>query len=168
MSAVLPAVIDPIRLAEEGSSLNGELSAKEMPRLRDLIADSSVTAQIILRFSRNAQGRMMEGTVTARLQLVCQRCLGAFEQVVTSEVRVALLREGESRSGLAADADFMEIAGPVSLTALVEDELLLTLPMMPAHPQGGCAQTAQRTEGDASAATAASPFSVLADFRRRQ
>ncbi len=172
MSAELPAAIDPIRLADDGSSLKGELSVQAMPRLRELCRNAAAKVQVNLRFGRGAEGRVMEGTIAMRLDLTCQRCLGALEQDVVATMHVVLLQTGESRSRLPEDADFIEVAAPVSLPELVEDELLLVLPMTPRHPQGECPETApgkgRKDRPDTGTVTSSSPFSVLADLKRKQ
>ncbi len=171
MSAILPDVIDPIRLADEGSSLVGELSVQAMPRLRELCQNpTAMMVQVALRFDRGTHGRMMEGTITTRLELTCQRCLGALEQDVVAQTRVVLLQAGEPHPVLAEEVDFIEVAAPVSLPELVEDELLLALPMTPRHPQGECPHPGRGRTGrlDTDAVTSPGPFAALADLKRKQ
>ncbi|MDA8363616.1 MAG: YceD family protein [Gammaproteobacteria bacterium] len=163
MSAVLPAAIDPIRLADEGSSLEGELPVRTMPRLREACRNPAAMVRVDLHFSRGTYGPVMDGTVTARLELTCQRCLGPVEQDVTAATHVVLLRTGASRSALPEDADFMEVAASVPLAELVEDELLLALPMTPRHPQGAC--SAPGTGHPDSTQADSGPFSALADLK---
>ena len=171
MSAILPDAIDPIRLADEGSSLEGELSVQAMPRLRELCQNpAAMMVQVALRFDRGMHGRMMEGTITTRLELTCQRCLGALEQDIVAKTRVVLSQAGESHPVLAEEVDFIEVAAPVSLPELVEDELLLALPMTPRHPQGECPHPGRgRTDRlDTDTVTPPGPFAALADLKRKQ
>ncbi len=163
MSAVLPAAIDPIRLADEGSSLQGTLPVRTMSRLREACRNPDAVVQVNLRFGRDANGRVMDGTVSACLQLTCQRCLGGLNEEVTARMHVILLRAGESHSALSDDADFMEVAASVSLPELVEDELLLALTMTPRHPQGEC--RAPGTENADRAPADGGPLSALAGLK---
>src|SRR4051812_26818489 len=72
----LPAIIDPIRLADEGTRLVGDLSIKPMRRLAAVCLDADARVSIDLRFDRSARKlREMHGTITAMLQVACQRCL---------------------------------------------------------------------------------------------
>src|SRR5229473_4632557 len=76
MSNSLPAIIDPIRLADEGARLVGDLSAKPMRRLAAVCLDKDARISIDLQFDRSAQKwRRLHGTITAVLRVACQRCL---------------------------------------------------------------------------------------------
>ncbi|MHB8346200.1 MAG: YceD family protein [Acidiferrobacterales bacterium] len=169
MSAILPAAIDPIRLADEGSNLQGVVPVQAMSRLLELCRNPAAMVEVSLRFGRGTHGRMMEGAITTRLQLTCQRCLGVLEQDVVVTMHLGLLQTGESHSGLAEDADFIDVAPPVSLPELVEEEILLALPMTPMHPQGECPTAGTRRMGcpDTDAVTPARPLAALADLRRK-
>ncbi len=170
MFGVLPAVIDPIRLADDGSVLEGEIALEEMSRLRELCRNSEGRVQVSLRFEQAAQGtRIMRGVITARLELTCQRCLKAVTQEIEIAPSLILLRAGESQATLPEEADFLEIAAPVLLSALVEDELVLALPIAPRHPEGECVPALSGTPGPAiETKEPVRPFSALADLKRKE
>ncbi len=173
MFGVLPAVIDPIRLADDGSVLEGEIALEELSRLRELCLTSEGRIRVSLSFEHSAQGtRVMRGVITTRLDLTCQRCLKAVAQEIRVAPNLILLCAGESPATLAEDADFLEIAAPVALSAMVEDEIVLALPIAPRHPEGGCAPAragATRSPDPALAAKEpARPFAALADLKRKE
>lgn len=157
MSDALPAVIDPLRLADEGARLCGELKLQGMPRLAELCADSQGTASIDWQFERGTQGlRHMHGPVRVTLRVICQRCLQPFTLTISADTRLVVLNPGET--GANDEADVLE-AGPWPLSELVENELLLAMPMIPMHPPGECpagAPGASTGTGDKR-----SPFAVL-------
>ena len=132
MSSVLPGQIDPIRLAEEGARLQGSLSTRDMRRL-PVIAPTAV--EIDLEFFKAAPGRWeMRGHVRAMVTLTCQRCLAPLPWLVDCAPQLRFLRsEGADASG---DIEAVTVTGPMRLSELVEDELLLALPMIPLHAEG--------------------------------
>ena len=70
----LPAVVEPIKLADSGTRLTGQLPVKAMGRLRALCLDESDKVSFDLWFDRSSdrtRGRM-QGTIVGRLQVVCQ------------------------------------------------------------------------------------------------
>ncbi|HTP61039.1 MAG TPA: DUF177 domain-containing protein [Burkholderiales bacterium] len=75
--------------------------------------------------------------VDGALQLVCQRCLGVLEYPL--HIRVSLLLAATQAE---MDAEPLDAEGPesivagreMSVQALVEDEMLLAIPIAPRHP----------------------------------
>lgn len=160
----LPAVIDPLRLADEGAELHGALGLGDMPRLLELCADDSGTASVDLYFERGAQGlRQMHGTVRAEVPVVCQRCLMPFRQAISAETWQVLLKPGEPSAVVADDADALVVTKPLPLSEIIEDELLLAMPMIPRHAPGQCRTN---TAESASAIRETNPFAALHRLKR--
>lgn len=162
MSEALPSRVDAMRLAARGASLDNVTPVAAMTRLGDALADASGTVESQLVFTRDAQGRtVIDGRAHAVLQLVCQRCLQSMPFEVDVAVRVAVVGDDGEAQALAADAEpVIGDSGEVSPLALVEDELILALPLVPLHAaDAGC-----RAPADAPPAAAVrreNPFAVL-------
>src|SRR5437762_7573529 len=123
--------IDPIQLADKGARLTGELPLKGMRRLAELCCDEQGAARVDLQFERDPGGlRVMHGSVDVRVGLICQRCMERFDVELKTRPRVLLLKPGE-REDLLEGGDAIAIEHPLPLAQLVEDELLLELPMVP-------------------------------------
>lgn len=141
MSGRLPVHIDPLRLADEGRRLLGELPGSTLTRLREVVNAGSPAAVVAvnLEFARSAQGaRRMYGTISTTVELTCQRCLEPVSIRLEARPDVVLLATDTGPSGMAEAADTLVAEAPVALGLLVEDELLLVLPMVPMHPEGAC------------------------------
>jgi uncharacterized protein len=163
MFDALPAVIDPLRLADEGARLCGELQLQGMPRLAGLCADTQGTASIDWQFERSAQGlRQMHGPVRAAVRAICQRCLQPFTLTISADTRLVLLNAGES--GVNDEADVLE-AKPWSLSELVENELLLAMPMIPMHAPGECQAVTPGPSGEAGRSDRRNPFAALGKLK---
>lgn len=160
MLGCLPATIDPVLLAEKGVRLAGRVPVRDMPRLRALLLDESGEAEIDIAFERSESSgvrRMRGQIVVAAAQMTCQRCLEPVSVRLVAESDAILLREGEEfkeaafgvSSGEASSGETSfgtdaltfepsDKVGPTVLAELIEDELLLVVPMVPMHPLDEC------------------------------
>ncbi len=154
----LPKSLDPERAAEQRLELEGEFGPDLLPRLHECVAGEMgpVTGRLV--FGRDAYGRaLMEGSAQASFPLLCQRCAQVFRHQAQAHWRMVFARSAAEEQALAEhDADVCYHNGPIDVAALVEDELLLALPMAPKHP-GGC-------EAGVPVTSHASPFAELAEM----
>lgn len=135
MSRGLPERGDPLRLAELDRAFEGELPLEAFRRLAGSIEQARDSAWYRLRFERDRKGRAwVHGRVRTSLPLTCQRCLGAFGFPVERQWRLALIREPAEEALLAEGEDAFLVTDPgMRLAELVEDELILALPLVPLH-----------------------------------
>ncbi len=78
------------------------------------------------------------GTLRVSLRVTCQRCLEGMDLQIEASPWLLLLRPEEGQDRLDDEADILVTDKPLSLSALVEDELLLALPMVPTHELSEC------------------------------
>ncbi len=151
-------VIDGLEFARTGSKLHGAWPVAGFSRLRDALRTDEGTLQYDLRGVAQERGYpALHLKVSGALQLVCQRCLGALEFPLHIDVSLGL---AETQAEI--DAEPLAAEGPERIVAgaempvrdLVEDEVLLAIPLAPRH---------ERCEGrDAGAASEErSPFASL-------
>ena len=134
MFSRLPAEIDPLRLADEGRTIEGELSADQFCRLDGLTG----AVKVSLHFERLAHGaRRMHGRIEASVETPCQRCLEPVRLQLRAGPDV-LLKVGETGSKDGSESDVLAVNGPFNLAEYVEDELLLAMPMIPVHTDPTC------------------------------
>ncbi len=167
----LPAVVEPIKLADSGTRLTGQLPVKAMGRLRALCLDESDKVSINLSFERSSDRTLgrMRGTIVASLQVVCQRCLEKMTLVLRAEPSVILIRaqgiliRAQGREDIIGrDTDSLVVDGPILLSNIVEDELLLAMPMVPMHDIDECLAGEHRHRQERP-----NPFSVLGELKHR-
>jgi uncharacterized protein len=171
MSKGLPELIYPHQLARSGRSLQGQIPVARMWRLAETLCSTAGEIVIDLRFGRGNQEHLcIQGTIHSELRLICQRCLGPLSWSADCEVRLALvpaaIPQGRLESGyepLIAQED-----SPLSVVAMVEDELILALPLVPMHPKNVCPGTVV-SDPDVNSDLDAqeSPFAVLKNLKRR-
>ena len=144
MPGKLPDKIDRKRLAQQGAVLEGEIPAAALLRLNAAYRVVE-PAQVQVRFGWSGNHRpQVTGTVSARLESTCQRCLQTFDTVVEATVDVVI---GEAPRDTEQDYELV-LPGdePLNLVELVEDELLLEAPMIPVHPPSACTAPAGASE----------------------
>lgn len=170
MSTPLPDLIDLWRLADANERISGEIELQQMARLSGALLDLEGCARFELEFDRDAKRRArVRGVAAATLQLECQRCLDAVSYPL--RVTVHLVAVG----GLDEAAQLPEECSPllngkekVRLGELIEDELLLALPLVPMHPAGACTHApieSQAGVGVEATSADSNPFAALAALK---
>lgn len=140
MSRQLPELIEPLRLAELRRSLKGDIALKRMKRLAASLMTDEGMANVELNFAYDDTGLpTVSGFVKAELTLCCQRCMEPMVHSVQSRFRLGLVRNDQQAENLAARYEpFLVAEDKSSLTEMVEDELILSLPAVPRHDIEHC------------------------------
>lgn len=140
-----PGTFDAFRVARERDVLEGTLDAVASERLEDRVAEGEAGEGIVqwrIAGTVDSAGRLaLAITIRGEVPVTCQRCLGDFPYPVDRETIAVLARSEQEADGLDATTDDEVLVAdrPLEAAALVEDELLLTLPFAPKHPEGACA-----------------------------
>lgn len=103
----------------------------------------------------------------ARLDLVCQRCLGPVPADLRAERSFLFVPGEEQAAALDAEIedDVLALTRSLDLRELIEDELLLSMPLVPRHP--ACEPLPNpAADDDDTPAERANPFGVLRGLRR--
>ena len=160
---------DALKLSASGESLSGEVDAADLPRVADRLAADAGAAKLAWRLTgcRDEQGRpALTLTLAGSVPLVCQRCLQPFAAIVDQSTELLLARSEAELARL--DAEEIEVVlatQRLDALALVEDELLLSLPFSPRHPDGECAASPMVT-GHESSQERSSPFGQLGELKK--
>jgi uncharacterized protein len=165
-------VQDGVPLAETTLLQNLERLAKEVQGLQP---DSAVhwTAKGELRAQAGAEPQLwLHLQAKADLPLTCQRCMGPviapvevdqwYRFVATEDIAMAEDDESEE--------DLLVMEPHFDLLAVLEDELLMALPLVPMHGQCPQAPTLSAGETDIASESAEkpNPFAVLAGLKKRK
>jgi uncharacterized protein len=127
-------------LADDRVCLDFVIPLAELPRLRAQFAHAERSASGRVCFESVQGMPVAELTVSAPVTLVCQRCLTAVEYRLDCHGRVAMVADGLEAERAPAGLD--TILAPersISVRDLVEEELLLALPLVPLHEDPRCA-----------------------------
>jgi len=134
-------LIEIAQIPQEGRELT--LRAEPVAlRLPEGGPPGQVRADAFLKLTRTSEGVLAEGEVTSTLSLVCSRCSEPFACPIREAFSVYYQRPAgggaEEEVELAAedlDTDFIQ-EGRLDVTALLEQNLLLSLPVQPLCREG--------------------------------
>lgn len=162
--------LKPAEFARAGEKLSGTLAASDLVRLRQQLAGQETAGQsgqvhyevrgVVTERGHDALDLDVRGTV----ELACQRCLEPVQVAFDSHRRIIFAAQADTLGSEydAEDTDVVEAVGTLEVVELIEDEVLLSLPMAPMHAAGAC-QAARADENE----RAESPFAALAQWARK-
>jgi uncharacterized protein len=161
-----PAVIDSLEFARSAQSMSGSLPVASLQRLHDALFDTEGSLSYEVCGGRDARNRaQLALRITGALDLQCQRCLGLLVYVVDVRNTLLLIPPDERANGDIDDveaADAIEASTELDVTSLIEEEVLLSLPLAPRHAEGECASRLEQT----AARAAESAFAKLGALKR--
>ena len=136
MSVALPERVDASRMVQARRSFQGQLPLASLARLRESLATSDGVADYDLEFGRDELGiAYLAVRVDTELPLTCQRTLEVFRHPVHVEQRLGLIHEESEEAALPPGYEPLLIADDaLSLADVIEDELILALPVVPLKP----------------------------------
>ncbi len=165
-------------LCNEGGSLQGSWPLAALTRLAESFsaaADGSVSWALKGSTKQPAGAALqlwVQLTAHAVVPLQCQRCLGPLAQRVEVD-RLIRFVHGEdlaARLDEETEDDVMSVPAALDVQDLVEDELILALPIVPRHdgpcPQPLVPETVQAAGEEMPAAKEPHPFAALAALKR--
>lgn len=171
LTGQLPRSLDPRRLADQGGEIRGRTTVGELPRLREFRESLDEPVEVDLAFSRDGEGhRRIEGSISTTLVMRCQRCLEPVACDIHARVSLGMAWGEDQMKALPSGLDpYMVTAEKMPLAELVEEEVLLALPLVAIHEQCPNAlveknatdetDTGERDEAD-------NPFAVLAKLKK--
>jgi uncharacterized protein len=124
------------RLADRGIGLKGELELKALPRLNDILHADRGSVSADLRFRKRGGWLTVELEYAATLELICQRCLEQFAYPASARIELALVESEAIERGMPEGCEPLVLEdGRLRPIDLVEDELIMALPLVPRHAQ---------------------------------
>ena len=169
----LPERVDAYKLADQGpQNLEGVVPSTRLSRLTDVVLSRDAEFKAALNFNRDAeQRRMVTGDVSGKVVLECQRCLQPVSVALDGHFAMAVVYNDEMAKALPADIDPLMLLPdePLVVAELVEDELLLCLPMHAMHGEGECQIQTEFKPDDAGVDETPvkdNPFKVLESLKR--
>ncbi len=152
-------VIDGLQFARKAEVRQGRLGLSDLPRLAEMRC-STEALEFQVSGEMNARGKpCLRVAISGLLQLVCQRCFGPLPHHVAVDVELVLSEDHREIEEADDDMDRVLATRQMDLGRLVEDEVILALPMVPRHENCASAAVAGREARE-------SPFGVLANWKR--
>lgn len=167
MSADSSQAVDVWRQVSARRVLEGEWPLASFPRLTGLLASDEGTVRYRIEFGRDAlEVPFARVDVDAGLPLTCQRSLQVFVQPVQVEQMLGLIRDEGEEAGLPPGYEPLLVPedGRIVPQSLVEDELILAVPVVPIAP--GSEAVERDWPVTAEEAEEANPFAALSALKR--
>ncbi len=145
MSRRLPVHVDPLTLADRGRSIAGAMPTSACERLAAWLDSTAGVLEVEMQFGRDASGRrILTGRITGQLRLSCQRCLQGFDHDVDLPLGVVLVASEAEAETLPDEIDALVIDDRASMHTvdMLEDDLILALPLVPKCPDAGACRPA--------------------------
>lgn len=171
-----PRRLDVAAFAAAGGTLSGEWPLSDFARLPEAPDEARSSVADPVRWQADGRMARLVGVglqpalhlrAQAKLVLRCQRCLGPLSAIVQAERHIGFVDGEDAAAALDAESDDDVLARvpALDLRELVEDELLLALPLVPRHDV--CPDPLPlRDPEDAALSDAGNPFAALAALRR--
>jgi uncharacterized protein len=167
MVTTLPDSVDAWRMASSRRSFSGRLPVRELGRLAATLADTSGEVGYELDFGcDDQQVCYVDVRADAALQVTCQRSLQPFELPLAVDTRLGMMRHEREEAGLPPNYEPLLVPsdGLVSPVDLIEDELLLAMPLVPINPDSSLEPVVDDVPADDRAQE--SPFAALRVLRK--
>lgn len=122
-------------LAGRDAALRGRLDISKLTRLLSLLRSDAGSVEATLEFRQRRDGWLAVGLdYRAALELTCQRCLEPFRHEMGEHVDLVVADEDATPSVVPTGYEPYELTrGRLNPSELVEDELIVAIPLVPKH-----------------------------------
>jgi uncharacterized protein len=168
----LPESVDAWRMVTARRSFEGTLPVAAMSRLCEMLASNEGTVRFELDFGRDELDMSyVDVRAEASLSLICQRSLEPFMLPVAVHARLGLIRLESEEAGLPPDCEPLLVPenGRLNPVDVIEDELMLELPLIPINPDSSIPDEVTGREPEdfsADEGRSENPFAVLRELKK--
>jgi uncharacterized protein len=161
-------MVDVRKFAQQGIQIAGIAPVAEMERLAaEALNSADAEVAVELEFGvDDERHRLVRGTAQCTVLVTCQRCLEPVAVALHADINLAVVWDEEQAKQLVKSLDPLILEeGPADLFAIIEDELLLELPMASYHDEDCIEQTSFGEEVPDTDAKTSNPFQVLEQLK---
>jgi uncharacterized protein len=140
MQSEQPQSINPLRLAKNKEQIKGSLSFDSLTRLEDILLDNHGQVQYSLSFDFDGSGIcLIESYIDTAVLLQWQRCLKSVIIEIQKSSVFGVYKDSDEFKKLEDNYEPCQLDEEFILVEkLVEDELLLAIPLIPLHIDKKC------------------------------
>jgi uncharacterized protein len=154
--------IEPFALATQGWTIEGKIPLVSLERLGALVRSSQSPegegassgssfemegdVEFTLHFDIDEVGApRVGGNASASLRLQCQRCMKDMEYPISLNVRLGIVPSRKAAENLPDSYDPLVVSDDeISIASILEDELILAMPIVAKHEIENCIQNEAR------------------------
>ncbi len=157
-------IINSLEFARKKLEIHGTIENSQLLRARDLMSSHAGIIEWSLSGSVGLDGKSkLTLLIKCVVQMPCQRCLESVSVDLNLKSEFILVRDDSeipSEDDDVDEYDYLVADAEMDVLALVEDEVLLTLPYAPKHRVEDCSVKSEQLETKAP-----NPFAALRDFK---
>lgn len=168
----IPLTIDPRKAAKMRSTYQGLVKGRNLTRLLESSAGYCSDFHVQFSCDIDDQGLvLLKGKASGELSLTCQRCMNELKHSLEVEYCFTPVASESEDEELPVDYDpvVVDEHGLIEIQKLIEDELIVSIPIVPTHAVKDCSVTEEdMTSGeiDESADKRPNPFAVLQSLKK--
>lgn len=168
----LPLSIAPTKAAQKKLDYVGVYPASSLKRLRDSVASVDGDMAVSFSFYTDEQNlTVINADIEVVVSMICQRCQKPFSDTFHVVTQFSPVKNQEQIDDLPDYYEAVEVdeLGEIDLLAMVEDEIILLLPLAPLHEIEHCEVSktdfvfGELPDEDDKP----NPFSVLANLKKK-
>jgi uncharacterized protein len=145
----------------------GVIALDELSRLTEMLKSDQAEIQVRFTFSDSEYDRsMVKGHVIAELSIECQRCLKPVLQLVELDFELLIDASDNIVQISGVDTLYSE-DGNIDIFDVVEDELILGLPLVALHESGRCNEYWHVSDDVQTETDRENPFLVLKKLKTK-
>ncbi len=167
----IPEFVDVRRLAKAKQNISGKIGLKKFGRLGQNLARCDGAIAVELQFDKDIVGLYyISGKLQGELQLTCQRCMQPMPSIVEHEFMLSPVWTDAQAKILPEYYEPVMLLDDerLSLAEIIEDELILQLPVLAKHDeQDCCVKVATLDENSEVLPKKPNPFAVLAALKKK-
>jgi uncharacterized protein len=169
----VPRHIELRKLAAQDVELTGQIPQSCMERLRSLLVDAANQIDVRLEFATGERRRpTILGEARTTANVLCQRCLQPMDIDLDANIALIGIWSEEELQSVPREIDSIVVGeDKTDLYALLEEELLLSMPFSNVHAKADCDSVGKTSFGEqvpqaAPAQTRDNPFDVLKTLKK--
>lgn len=145
LMAALPSnsvTINNLDFARKALEIHDTIAVSQFLRLADFLSTDKGALEFRLAGYQDGSNKpSLKLEISGKLHLLCQRCLGPMEYDLDAHATFVIVRDEASipeTEDEADEIDYLVAETHMSVADLIEDEILLSLPLAPKHEIEAC------------------------------
>lgn len=170
----IPVTIDPVKAAQKRSDYEGFVPLVNLTRLTESLLNPQGEVAVRVECGTDQQGlTVIQGSASCEVSVTCERCSESMTVSLDCNFAYTSVKPGDDAALELIPERYDVIEknehGEINLRQLVEDELILALPLFPMHDEAVCAVSAALMSfGDIGPEPEKpNPFAVLAELKKK-
>jgi uncharacterized protein len=162
MQTQMPETLNFVRQVELNRTIDGVYPLSKLARFGEALLSNEGDVRVKLDFSYKVGFPCLSGSVSAKVLVECQRCLKPMETELAGRFKFALVYSEDEFDLLPEEFEPYLLEGEEqSVIDLIEDELLLSLPMVTVHDNACSVFMTKQEEAMKAEKEASHPFAAL-------